>query len=983
MAALTDEHGNANDMVLLDNASTDAVVDLLQKRFKNYKPYTYIGEVVVSVNPYKSLNIYNDRDIEEYKGREQWEKQPHLFALAEAVHQTIKRLRRNTCVIITGESGSGKTEASKIIMKYLAAVTSHGAKNEIERVRSILLRTNVILESFGNAKTGRNDNSSRFGKYMDISFDFRGTPNGGNINSYLLEKSRVVKRNEGERNFHSFYQLLSGASEQQLSALSLKRDVSAYRYTRPDGSQSSQVDGLDDRKLFKDVEQAMKSVGFENEEVNSIWSLMAAILHLGNVDFTPDGDTATISNKDLVNRIAKLLSTDVESVSSALTTRTVSAGGDVIAAQHTAEIAEYSRDALAKAIYDRLFASIVKRINSQIQVDQRMTDCVIGVLDIYGFEVLGVNSFEQLCINYANEMLQQLFIRLVIKEQQEEYVREQIEWVNIEYHNNEPICQLVESKNGMLTLLEDAAGGGLGKATDQNLLEALDKRFGQNNLYSSRRKDPQDKTLEHGHQFRIKHYAGDVTYSIIGFIDKSKDLVFQDFKRLLYNSKNKVISGMWKDGAQSVSVVTKRPPAAGTLFKQSMQELVKNLASKDPYYVRCVKPNEIKSAQRFDFERVKHQVAYLGLVENIRVRKAGFAIRQPYDRFLARYKMICSATWPNHRMDSDRTAAKRLNSDMGIKEGVDLEYGRTKLFIRSAQTINKLEVRRTEVINHLVIFLQKHWRGTLQRIRYKKMIASLKIMAFYRKYKLRAYMKDLDVRFRNVRQMEDRGKSISWGSPPKSIIATVDYFKLVFRRWQAHFVLISYPKEIHPDIKLRCGILDTFQGKRTGWQNGNWSGDYCSDDPNFTSAVNALRTKQSIGKVLFAGRGMKLSKGAKSSERIIVVSENFVIKIDPNKKYKVMEKEPFSVISGISIFNFQDSKVAIIHCTTRNDLVLILSSGNVVDCVARLAAKKVKINLLEQIPFQFEKKTLTLTRDNSPTQQPHFQKNVNAIVAFE
>merc|ERR1711953_1535754 len=215
--------------------------------------------------------------------------------------------------------------------------------------------------------------------------------------------------------------------------------------------------------------------------------------------------------------------------------------------------------------------------------------------------------------------LQQLFIRLVLKQQQEEYIREEIEWVEIRYHNNEPICQLVESRNGMLTLLEDAASGGLGKATDETLLESLDKRFGQNNLYSSRRKDPQDKTLEHGHQFRICHYAGDVTYSINGFIDKSKDLVFQDFKRLLFNSKNEVISKMWKDGSQSVNVVNKRPPAAGTLFKQSMQELIKNLASKDPYYVRCVKPNEVKSSQRFDVERVKHQVAYLGLVENIRV----------------------------------------------------------------------------------------------------------------------------------------------------------------------------------------------------------------------------------------------------------------------------------------------------------------------------------------------------------------------------
>lgn len=415
-----------------------------------------------------------------------------------------------------------------------------------------------------------------------------------------------------------------------------------------------------------------------------------------------------------------------------------------------------------------------------------------------------------------------------------------------------------------------------------------------------------------------------------------------------------------------------------------MNELVKNLATKDPHYVRCVKPNEIKSPQRFDIERVKHQVAYLGLVENIRVRKAGFAIRQPYDRFLARYKMINQATWPNHRLGSDRAAVKRINDEMGLKEGTDLEYGRTKLFIRSAQSLNKLEVKRTETVGKLIVFLQKHWRGTLQRMRYKKMIAALKIMAHYRKFKLRSYMVDLESRFRNVKSDPDRGKYIDWGLPPASIQATVDYFKLVFARWQAHFVLAQYPKNIHPDIELRCNLLDQFRGKRPNWQAGEWSGNYLASDSDFNNALNGIRAKNSIGKVLFTGKGLKMGKAAKSAERAIVITEEKVLKID-TKKNKLMDTEPISSVTGVSIFDYDGSKTAILHCSGRNDLVMVFASGNVVDLCARLTPR-LKVNLLPgPIPVTFEKKTLQVTRGDSVTGQAHYTKGAtaNAIVAME
>lgn len=993
MAGLYSESGLSNDLCLLDKADLDSVVDLVDKRFQTQNPYTYIGEVVVSVNPYRQLDIYGEEVIEDYRGRERWEKQPHIFALSEAVHQTIKRQRKNACVIITGESGSGKTEASKVVMKYLAAVSAQQVKTEIERVRDVLLRTNVILESFGNARTGRNDNSSRFGKYMDISFDFKGTPNGGNIHSYLLEKSRVVKRSAGERNFHSFYQLLAGASEQVLSALSLQRGIANYSYTKADASQAMKVGsgpGTDDRKLFKDVEMAMKGVGFQDHEIRSIWKLMSAILHLGNVEFAADGDNAAISNKNVLLRVAKLLDVDITEITEALTTRTVSAGGDIISANHTAEIAEYGRDAFAKAIYDRLFTFIVDKINSKIQVDKRQTDCVIGVLDIYGFEVLGTNSFEQLCINYANEMLQQLFIELVLKQQQEEYIRENISWVDVQYHNNEPICQLVEGRNGMLALLEDA--GGLGKATDENLLEALDGQFKSNKFYTSRRNDPQDKSIEHGHQFRIRHYAGDVTYSIHGFIDKSKDLVFQDFKRLLFNSKTPTISSMWKDGAQAKSIVTKRPPAAGTLFKQSMQGLIKNLSSKEPFYIRCIKPNEIKSSKKFDTKRVRHQVAYLGLVENIRVRKAGFAVRQPFDRFLQRYKLICKDTWPNHRMRSDKEAVQVLCESMNVKEDSDVAYGKTKIFIRSAKTLNLLEAKREKKVIGVIVFLQKHWRRTLQMIRYKKMKALIRIMEGYRSYKLRSYISELDRKFRNVRQLPDKGKSIKWGTPPKSIHSTVDTFKLVYRRWCAHFVLSRLDKKDHPAVKLRCAILGDFKDgnpHRDGWQYGDWATTNVND-PLFDKEIAKEDKKKAggIGKVLFTAQGLKLNSNGKSTQRVICITTKFLIKMDPSKKFKIMESKPVeSTVKNLSIFSNSESKIAVIHCDSRQDLVLAFENASPVVLAAILRHHlkvKVATNVGKSLSIRFKKEVMLRREakiDNAMTTS--FQKSGNDYVVLE
>lgn len=327
------------DFVLLDVVTMENFMANLKKRFQAGKIYTYIGEVCISMNPYREMNIYGPDQVSRYKGRELFENMPHIFAIADAAYRVHKQRNQDTCIMISGESGAGKTEASKIIMKYIAAVTNQGQQNDIERVKNVLIQSNAILECFGNAKTNRNDNSSRFGKYMDIEFDYKGDPMGGIITNYLLEKSRVIQQHPGERNFHCFYQLLRGASDAELRQFQLTRDPAQFHYTN-----QGSVEVLSEKTDYRVTTAGLKALGFNGDELSMVWRIVAAVLHLGNINFKTQDDQIQIANRKTLSTAAQLLHVTEEEMQRSLTERVIAARGEIMTKTHDIEQAEFGRD---------------------------------------------------------------------------------------------------------------------------------------------------------------------------------------------------------------------------------------------------------------------------------------------------------------------------------------------------------------------------------------------------------------------------------------------------------------------------------------------------------------------------------------------------------------------------------------------------------------------------------------------------------------
>ncbi|KAJ3549900.1 hypothetical protein NM688_g5132 [Phlebia brevispora] len=698
-----------SDMTLLTTITNESINENLQKRWTNGEIYTYIGGVLISVNPFKDLGIYTDEVLQRYKGKNRLEVPPHVFSIAESAYYNMNAYHENQCVIISGESGAGKTEAAKRIMQYIAAV-SGGRDSSIQEIKDMVLATNPLLESFGCAKTLRNNNSSRHGKYLEIMFNDHGEPIGAQITNYLLEKGRVVGQVENERNFHIFYQFTKAATSEQRESYGIQTP-DAYAYTSV--SNCLDVQGIDDVKDFAETNKAMQIIGLSPDEQSQIYRMIAAILWLGNVQYSEKDDgNADIADTSVTDFVAYLMEVDPALVQKALTIRVMETQrggrrGSIYDVPYNPAQANATRDALAKAIYNNLFEWIVSKINQSMKA-RGATAQLIGILDIFGFEIFEDNSFEQLCINYVNEKLQQIFIELTLKTEQEEYVREQIKWTPIKYFNNKIVCDLIEERRppGIFAALNDAC------ATAHADPTAADNSFIQRTAALA--SNPHFEAR--GAQFLVKHYAGDVMYNVAGMTDKNKDLLLKDLLDLVGGSSNQFLQGLFPDRPDPNS--KKRPPTAGDRIKASAGALVENLMRAQPSYIRTIKPNQNRSSTEYDSKAVLHQIKYLGLQENIRVRRAGFAYRNTFEKMVERFYLLSpntsyagEYTWQG----DSKSGCERILTDTGIARD-EWQMGVSKAFIKNPETLFALETMRDRYWHNMAGRIQRAWRNY---IRYK------------------------------------------------------------------------------------------------------------------------------------------------------------------------------------------------------------------------------------------------------------------------
>ncbi len=517
-----------------------------------------------------------------------------------------------------------------------------------------------------------------------------------------------------------------------------------------------------------------------------VFRLLAAILFLGNVEFVApqnNKDKSAVKNKDVVQKAANLLKVKPGELDAALTSRTIKTGNQSINTPLNLVDAAASRDAFAKSLYSGLFDWIVFELNkAMVPAKGKGKEMTLGVLDIYGFEIFEDNSFEQFCINWCNEKLQQYFIELTLRSEQEEYAREGIAWTPVEYFDNRVICDLIEKKpGGILAILDEDCL--LANSTDVSFLEKLTKNMGVNKHFktaaSEQKAGVKGAVKLQRDQFVIVHYAGDVAYKTAGFLNKNRDILFNDQVALINGSQDSLVAQVFKNVA---SDSMKRPDTAGTKFKSSLASLIDTLAKCKPSYVRCIKPNENKAALAIDEDRFRHQLRYLGLLENVRVRRAGFCFRQTYERFLGRYKMTCPSTWIQWRGPARAGAEEILKFHKMAKE--EFRLGKTKVFIKNPQQLFLLEEAREAKLPSVAIIIQRNWRKAIARIHYRRLRAAVRIQRAFKSYKSKKWLIAVVKSFKGVSPQNNYGMAIAWPPAPPVLSDALKHFKRIQKTWR-------------------------------------------------------------------------------------------------------------------------------------------------------------------------------------------------------
>ncbi|OMO62400.1 IQ motif, EF-hand binding site [Corchorus olitorius] len=738
-----------DDLMQLSYLNEPSVLFNLQYRYNQDMIYTKAGPVLVAVNPFKEVPLYGNDYIEAYKNKSI--ESPHVYAIADTAIREMIRDEVNQSIIISGESGAGKTETAKIAMQYLAALGG-GSGIEYE-----ILKTNPILEAFGNAKTLRNDNSSRFGKLIEIHFSETGKISGAKIQTFLLEKSRVVQCAQGERSYHIFYQLCAGAPHALREKLNLK-DVDEYKYLKQSNCYS--INGVDDAEQFRIVKEALDVVHVSKEDQESVFAMLAAVLWLGNVSFTVidnENHVEAVADESLIN-VAKLIGCDTAELNLALSTRKMRVGNDNIVQKLTLSQAIDTRDALAKSIYASLFEWLVEQINKSLAVGKRRTGRSISILDIYGFESFDRNSFEQFCINYANERLQQHFNRHLFKLEQEEYIQDGIDWAKVEFDDNQDCLNLFEKKPlGLLSLLDEEST--FPNGTDFTFANKLKQHLNSNPCFRGEREKA----------FTVSHFAGVVTYDTTGFLEKNRDLLHLDSIQLLSScschlpqtfasnmlsqSEKNVVGPLHKAGgadSQKLSVATKfkygvylwRSMGAGhagfsfqscslLILVGQLFLLMQRLESTTPHFIRCIKPNNFQSPGSYEQGLVLQQLRCCGVLEVVRISRSGFPTRMSHQKFARRYGFLLLENVASQ--DPLSVSVAILHQFNILPEMYQVGY--TKLFFRTGQPYHP-----TPCPLFSVGFLKI---GVLEDTRNHTLHGILRVQSCFRGHQARRHFKEL------------------------------------------------------------------------------------------------------------------------------------------------------------------------------------------------------------------------------------------------